>query len=488
MRKKSRIRAPVELPVPLSLARNGDQPLHRQLYEQLRQAILEGRLVPGTRLPSTRTLKIVLGVSRNNVIAAFEELFAEGYLTTQHGSGTFVAEDLPELPRPKLAAPSQTPRWLRQKPTTIAGEEITQPETIEFRLGTTSTTSLPTQTWRSVWREVAKCPLPNDYGSPGGEPALRAALASYLGRSRGVACQADDVVITSGTVQALDLIARATLAPGDLVGVEDPGYPLARHVFQMRQAQLLPLPVDENGLQVHALPHGTSAPLLVYVTPSHQYPLATRLSIARRIMLLEWARAHESLVIEDDYDSEFRFDAPPLPALAGLDTAGQVAYIGSFSKVLSPALRVGYLVAPPPLRERIEQYKMLTDYHTSWPVQRALTIFLAEGHLERHIQRMRHQYAEKRAFLYRELAPISHIAQLRGLEAGLHAYLELPVDLPSKSIADEARKRGVLVTTLDEYYLGLSNRNGLILGYGGLELHEIVHGVHVLIEVIKKME
>jgi GntR family transcriptional regulator/MocR family aminotransferase len=209
---------------------------------------------------------------------------------------------------------------------------------------------------------------------------------------------------------------------------------------------------------------------MVYVTPSHQFPLGSRLSIARRLALLEWAHTSDSLIIEDDYDSEFRYDAPPLPTLAGLDRAGRVAYLGTFSKVLTPTLRLGYLLAPPALREEIERLKQrayLSNYAASWPVQRALAWLLAEGHLERHIRRMRRLYAQKRALMGKILAPLSHLAHLRGLEAGLHAYLALHADLDPQQIIAGARERKVIVTTLDAYYLGTPDRKGLLLGYGG---------------------
>lgn len=487
MRTSRRGRSTPDLLLSLELEKKSDQPLHRQLGKQVRQAILEGRLLPGTRLPSTRTLANVFHISRNSVVVAYEELCAEGYLIGIAGSGTCVADDFPPLPRPLQSNVRHSPRWLQRPLPVIEGEEASQPGILAFRLGITATTSLSPRLWRSIWRDVAMQPLPNDYGPPEGDVMLRPAIAAYLGRARGVLCQADNIVITSGTVQALDLVARATLSAGDLVGIEEPGYPLARQVFQAHHACLVPIAVDHDGLQVQTLPHGPSAPLLVYVTPSHQYPLGSRLSIARRLALLEWARTHDSLIVEDDYDSEFRFDAPPLPALAGLDTAGQVAYLGSFSKILSPAFRVGYLVALVELCERITHYKLLTDYHTSWPMQRALTVLLTEGHLERHIQRMRHEYAEKRALLSSVLAPLAPKAQLLGLEAGLHTYLELSPRLHTHALVEQARTQGLVVTPLDEFYLGTPDRSGLVLGYGGLEPHEILRGAQTLAEIIQQM-
>jgi GntR family transcriptional regulator/MocR family aminotransferase len=337
-----------------------------------------------------------------------------------------------------------------------------------------------------VWRAVGERLPPAEYGEPAGDPELRLAVARYLGRARGIACAPQSVVITAGAIQACDLVARATLAPGDQVGFEEPGYPAARGVFLAGGAEVVPVAVDGDGLRVDELPSGADAPPLVYVTPSHQYPLGARLSFARRLALLEWARANDSLVVEDDYDSEFRFDAPPLPALAGLDEEGRVAYVGTFSKVLSPALRLGYLVVAPPLRERVERLKRLTDHHTTWPVQRALAEFVAGGHLERHVRRMRREYARKRAALLGALGQVEHLARPLGLEAGLHCCLLLRDDLDPDRVAALARERGVGVSTMDADYLGPVRRRGLLLGYGGLQLAEVERGAVVLAEALRQ--
>lgn len=473
------------LDFPVCVERNAPTSLQIQLTEQLRRAILDGRLAAGMRLPSTRTLAAEAGVSRNVALAAYDELFAEGYVEGRHGSGTYVTGDLPSLPRPALPAPSGSPRWLRQRPLPPAAE-VEYPGAIEFRLGRPFTTQLPADVWRRVWNDVSGQLPPSDYGPPAGDPELRAAIAGYLRRSRGVACGADDVIVTAGAVQAIDLIARATLAPGDAVGFEDPGYRITRQVLEARGATLVPVPVDEDGLRVDQLPAGDDAPMFVYVTPSHQYPLGARLPVGRRVALIEWAQANDGLIVEDDYDSEFRFDAPPLPALAGIDETGRVAYIGTFSKVLSPALRVGYVVAPQPLRERVERFKRLSDYHTPWPLQRALAAFITQGHLERHIRRMRRHYGEKRAALRDALAPVSHLAQLRGLEAGLHVFLELDRSIDPRQVELRAREKGVIVSTLDGYFLGPATQQGLLLGYGGLELPDIVRGAEMLVEVLSR--
>lgn len=466
------------------LDRTSGETLHDQLVRQTRRAILTRQLPAGSRLPATRALAADLGVSRNVIVAAFDALISEGYLEGRVGSGTYVTGDLPPAPGRALAAPAGTPRWLRRDQPIAAAMPPPARGAIDFRLGTPTLAPLPLAVWRGAWRDVLGTLPPTGYGPVAGDPDLRAAIAGYLGRARGIACGPEDVIVTAGAAQALDLIARATLAPGDAVGMEEPGYPEARDLFRARRARIVPVPVDDDGLRVECLPTGPAAPLLVYVTPSHQYPLGARLPIARRMALLAWAAASDSLIIEDDYDSEFRFDAPPLPALAGLDDAGHVAYIGTFSKVLTPSLRAGYLVAPRPLRERIARETPTTALLTPWPVQRALARFLGGGDLERHIRRMRRHYAAKRAALQETLAPIAPLARLQGLEAGLHACLELRPDLDPDAIIARAAARGVVVYPLAAYYVGVPDRRGILLGYGGLALDAVVRGARILAAVI----
>ncbi|HLJ34731.1 MAG TPA: PLP-dependent aminotransferase family protein, partial [Ktedonobacteraceae bacterium] len=381
--------------------------------------------------------------------------------------------------------------WVGGKPVVSAelgrnqrGVSASHAPEVVFRPGASDIAPLPLGIWRSIWKEVASHLPPAHCGQRGGDLELRIAIADYLGRSRGVACESGDVIITASATQAIDLIARAILIPGDRVGFEEPGYMLARQMLLARGSSIVPIPVDDDGLQVDTLPTGSSAPLLAYVTPSHQFPLGGRLPIARRIALLKWAEAHDSLIIEDDYDHEFRFDASPLPALASLDKHGRVVYLGTFSKILSPALRLGYLIAPSPLRQRLEQAALLPTDYAAWPIQRVLLACMKEGHLDRHIRRMRRLYAEKRTLLSNLLAPVSHLAQIHGLEAGLHVYLELHSELESTWIVQEAYKRGVIVAPLSPFYLEKPDRNGLLLGYGGLTLSEISQGATILAEVI----
>lgn len=479
------------LDFPIQLDRAAAAPLQRQVIAQLRAAIFDGRLAPGTRLPATRALAAALGLSRNVVVAAYDELFAEGYVTGRHGSGTYVEETLPAQPRAVVAAAAPGHRWLRRPVPPSTGVPALvddEPGALSFRPGVPALDLLPVAVWRRIWRAATDQLPPNRYAPTAGDPALREALARWVGRTRGVACGPDDVVITTGAAQAFELIVRATIAPGEPVAFEEPGYPMSRNILLGHGARVVPVPVDADGMQVERLPRGADAPVVACVTPSHQYPLGGRLPIARRLALLEWAREHDSLIVEDDYDSEFRFDTTPLPALLSLDREGRVAYIGTFAKSLTPSLRIGYLVAPAPLCARVTALKALTDRHTSWPVQRAILALIAEGHLERHIRRARRRYAESRAILREMLAPVAAgaagPARLIGLEAGLHACLELAPGLDAARIADAARARGVGVGTLDEYYYGPPGRQGLILGYGGLAHPDLARGARILAEVI----
>jgi GntR family transcriptional regulator/MocR family aminotransferase len=469
------------------LNRESGRTLQQQLVGQMREAITARRLPPGARLPATRLFATELGISRNVVVAAFEELTSEGYLEGRVGSGTYVASDLPDIP---VRQPESVVSVLPQQENDTAPQAsapASAGRTIDFlNLGNPAIMPLPLAVWRGMWREVTEQLPPADYGPAAGDPELRAAIAAYLARARGVTCGPEEIIITAGAAEALALLLRLTLAPGARAAIEEPGYGVARLVLRLRQARIAPIPVDDNGLCVDRLPVGPDAPALVYVTPSHQYPLGVRLPVARRLALLAWAEAHNSLIVEDDYDSEFRYDAPPLPAMAGLDTRGRVAYIGTFSKVLTPALRVGYLVLPPPLRKRISPNGALRLglNPTPWPVQRALAQFIISGELERHIRRMRRQYAAKRAALTDAMIPIRSVARLQGLDAGLHAYLDLCPEIAAADIIARAEARGVLVEDIRWYYHGEPDRNGLLLGYGGLDVDAISRGARILAEVI----
>lgn len=471
--------------VPVLLDREEDRALHLQISGQMRTAILHGLLPGGTRLPSTRALSESLRVSRNVALAAYDELYAEGYTETRHGSGTFVVDDLPVRPVVRSEPDIVNPRWLRREVPATPEDRAATSKMIDFRLGQPSVEPLPQRTWQRLWREMAMETPPNDYGPTEGYVELRRAVAAYLGRSRGIVCTADDVVITSGAIQALDLALRATVVPGDRVAHEEPGYPVVRSVFETHGAAIVPVPVDDDGLVVDRLPEGDDAPLLVYSTPSHQYPTGARMPVARRLALIDWANRNDSLILEDDYDSEFRFDATPLPAMAGFEDAGRVVYIGTFSKTLTPALRMGYVVATPLLRERLIDVKRATDRHSPWPTQRVLASFLDSGRLETHIARMRRHYAQKRQLLAEAFEPLDGLARLQGLEAGLHVFVQLATGLDVDRVIAAAADRGVSVTSISSYFVDAPDRAGLLLGYGGLTSEQIALGAEVLVDVIR---
>jgi len=458
----------------------GNRPRAGDLAQQLRRAILEGRVRPGARLPSTRALAESLGCSRALVAAVYEELAAEGYLEARRGSGTYVASELPAVLPAGPEAGGVPPSWL--KPLQPAdGDRGPDGCRVDFTLARQVVEPPSWRSWARMWRAVGRQHPPRDAGPVEGDPELREAIAHYLARARGLRCRPDDVVVTTGGVRALDLVAHAVLRPGDPVAVEEPGYPAARRTFEDRGASVLPVRVDDDGLRVGDL---GVRPLVAYVTPSHQYPLGVRMSVGRRVALLDWASRHDRLVVEDDYDSELRFDGPPLPALAGMDRAGRVVYVGTFSKVLAPGLRVGYVVAPPWLRDRLVRLRERSGDRVPWPVQRALAAFVASGDFDRHLRRVRRQYAERRAALRGALEPAARAAQLRGMDAGLHAFLELAPGLDELRLAEEARERGVRVSPLRPFYLGEPDRSGWLLAYGGLGVEEVWWGARVLARLL----
>ncbi len=456
------------------LERNNGISLERQLVHGFRQAILDGQLGHGMRLPSSRVLANTLKVNRNTVIAALEQLLAEGYLETKRGSGTFVyAQNM----QAQAVTHLETARWLLPAAHLLVAPPV---QSLEFRVCQIATNHFPLLSWRKSWLQAVQAAPPDDYQNALGEPSLRQAIGAYLQRARGLNSQPEDMLICNGTIQALHLICQATLQTGSSVAFEDPGFPLARQVFLSHQAKILPIPVDQDGLLVDQLPTGKNAPVLVYVTPSHQFPLGGRLSLARRLALLEWAKQNDALILEDDYDSEFRFDVPPLPPLASLDHSGRVAYIGTFSKVLTPALRLGYIISTPALRQRLCQYKTLADYQTNQPSQLAMTHFIETGALERHIAKMRRMYAHKRSTLVHALEPIAKLAKVRGLEAGINIFLECQPHVPLENIVARCAKQGLVVSTVGQYALQ-AKHHGLVLGYGALEPEEIIQAAKILV-------
>jgi GntR family transcriptional regulator / MocR family aminotransferase len=487
-------RLPGRLPAELAVAadRHAELPLTEQIAAQLRDILTGGRLAAGERLPSTRALAAALGVSRTVVTAAYTQLFAEGWLEGRHGSGTYVAAGAvapllsPSPPSPALLAPVLPPApplpvnlplppapaaraagpwaaWLQPDP----APPVNLLPGIPWQAG------IDPAAWRRAWRHAGSEPV-SAQPDPRGRAALREALTGYLRRSRGVCAMADQILVTRGVSAGLGLVAAALLRPGDRVGVEEPGYQAARAVFASRGARLVPCRVDADGLVVDELPGDLR---LVYTTPAHQYPLGGRLPVPRRQALATWARSTGALIVEDDYDGEFRYDVAPLPTLFGLDP-DVVVYLGTTSKTLTPTLGAGWLVARPDLIPALTGAAVDLGERVSGPVQHAVTELLVSGELERHVRRMRHEYARRRAVMVAALA-----GRLTGDTAGLHMVMELPPGTAT-AVAAAAGERGVEVATLDRYFGGPPTLEGLMLGYGAADLAAVSQGCAVIAEIL----
>ncbi len=458
----------------------GAAPLHEQLSAELRRLILTGQLQPGERLPATRGLARDLGVSRNVVVLAYEALQLEGYLEARVGSGTRVPPSLPaHLLRPAEASPRvsasatalSAPLSHRGDRLAEAGRDLIQygipPR--PFRPGAVDPDLFPARLWGRIagriWRRDTAGLL--SYGDPAGYPPLREAIARHVGRHRAVRCDAQQVLITHGSQQALDLLGRLLLDPGDGVAVENPGYPAAWAAFRGAGTRLVPMPVDAEG--VRPAPDGAAAGgvRLFYTTPSHQYPLGVTMSLERRLRLLDWARRREVWIVEDDYDSEFRYESRPLPALQGLDRHGRVIYVGTFSKVLAPGLRLGYLILPIPLVEAFRRARTAMDYHPQLSLQANLAEFIAAGHLERHIAKLRRVYGERWRLLGELLAelPADRLEIVPGA-AGLHLTLLLDGGIDDRQVAERALRAGIEAPPLSMHSLTPRDHSGLILGFG----------------------
>jgi GntR family transcriptional regulator / MocR family aminotransferase len=462
----------------LPLVRGTGVALHRQLFDGLRRAIVDRLLRPGGRVPSTRALARDLGVSRLTVLTAYDQLLHEGYLEGRAGAGTFVSRALPDdalraapLRRARAAAAAEpTARPARTADAAPPPRRDDERGMRTFRVSLPALDLFPHATWaRLVSRQArALTPAMMAYGQPAGLGVLRAAIAEHLRTSRAVRCEADQVLITSGSQAGLRLCAAVLLRYGDAVAVEEPGYPGARSAFEAGGARLAPVPVDDEGVDVAALaalgPHVRAA----YVTPSHQYPLGVSMSAARRLSLLEWADRQRAWVIEDDYDSEYRYVSRPLGALQGVDPAGRVIYVGTFSKVLFPALRVGYLVVPPQLRQAFMDAREALDLFSPTLYQLALADFLREGHFVRHLRRMRTVYQGRRDALLDGLA--RHCADavtVHNAEAGLHVSTWLRDAIDDVALVKRMHEHRLTAIALSTCYTGPAPRGGLLLGFGG---------------------
>ena len=464
----------------VSLKTRGD--LSVQIYRQLVDAIVDGRLRRGSRMPPTRELARRLSVARNTVVVAYERLAAEGFLVSRVGDGTFVAADASGATRDRRApAGHARPRALWAA---AGADVITAPAPIpyDFRIGTPDPRLFPLADWR---RCVARELRPAAVFAPeadelGGHAGLRQAIARHIGVSRAVQASADDVLVTYGTQQALDLIARVVLEPGMCVAVEEPGYVRARQLFTQLGAHVVGVPVDDEGLDVAAMPPGAR---LVYVTPSHQFPLGIAMSLERRMALLAWAQRRRAIVVEDDYDSEFRFKGRPLDPLQSLDRDGRVIYVGSFSKVMRPVVRLGFLVAPASLQPALRAAKQLTDSSGVLPTQAALARFINEGLLAKHIRKAAREYAVRHERIVSALD--RHFARWLKVvpsSAGLHvsARVVAGASIDLARVVARAHDAGVRVYPLSRFCFERTREAGLVIGYGMIPTPKIDEGLRRL--------
>ncbi len=472
-------------------------PLYRQIYESIRRAILSGRLAPGSRLPASRALAGQLSVSRLTVVNAFEQLLAEGYLEGRTGAGTFVASKIPEDLLQISGIESEggeTRRTEREVRVSgfaarlIADSGKISPfqssrEPVPFKNGLTAVSEFPFGIWEKLTvRACRKARFQmQGYGEPAGYAPLREAVAAHLAASRGVRCATEQVFITNGAQQALDLIGRVLLEAGDRVWLEDPCYREAEKVFRSNGAEIVPVPVDAEGFDAAAAEKRSGPAELVYVTPSHQYPTGVTMSLGRRLNLLEWARKNRSWIVEDDYNSEFRYAGRPLASLHNLDRDGRVIYVGTFSKTIFPALRLGCLVVPKNLIEVFAAARGLCDNHSPLFEQMTLALFIAEGHFARHLRRMRALYEKRQHFLIEEAARhLSGHLKLSKAASGMHLIGWLREAADEIEVCRRAAEIGLNLSPLSSYCLETKLPPGLVLGYTGFDERQTSEAVRRL--------
>ncbi len=474
--------------------RRAGKPLHAQVYDAFRAAIVGRSLRAGERIPSTRSLAAELHVSRIPVLNAYAQLLAEGYFESRVGSGTFVSSALPDVLSPSQ---NQTARAIRARsaprPTAHRASLLPRYERPAwlnpgaFSASQLALDAFPFRVWSNLaaryWGNLGLVAF--QYGEPFGLQPLRAAIANYVRAARSVHCEWQQILIVSGSQQALDISARVLLEVGRPVWVEEPGYWLAREVLTMAGCRIVPVPVDSDGLNVAAGIKRCRRARAAFVTPSHQYPLGVTMSASRRLQLLEWAQSSGAWIVEDDYDSEYRYDSKPIASLQGLDRSSRVIYIGTFSKVLFPSLRVGYIVIPPDLVDRFVAVRHAMDVAPPHLYQAVLADFINEGHFSRHIRRTRQIYNERRNVLVKHLKEeLDSVLQVHGSEAGLHLAVMLPKGYRDQVISERAAKQNLSLWPLSPAYLGPYSRQGFILGFGGAPVTEIPEAVRRLRAVI----
>ncbi|MDD1620345.1 MAG: PLP-dependent aminotransferase family protein [Methylococcaceae bacterium] len=470
----------------IDLPPQGSGKLLRVLHLQLRSAIVNGRLHPGTRLPATRQLAASIGISRNTAVALYDLLQSQGYIDIRPGAGAFVARYASQPPPPadSQADSRLNPFW--RNPPSLS-PPFQPPYRFDFRIGLSDTSNFPFQIWQRLLlrsqRTLAK--MPSHYADPQGQASLREAIAGHVSFARAVACQTEDILVTTGIQQALDLLARILVTPGQTtLAMEEPGYQPAKIAFIAAGAKVIDIPVDNEGICVAQIPSQAD---VVYVTPTHQFPLGHTLSMSRRTALLEFARQHRAVIIEDDYDSEFRYGSYPLDALQTLDRNGLVFYLGTFSKCLFPTLRLGFVVMPAWSRQALIAAKRFSDWHSPALEQETLASYIAEGHLARHIRRMRKVYGERHAAL---ISSITHhcddLLEPISAACGLHLTALLKDNrLQAEDIAERAADIGIGLYALTRYPIAESGLNGFAFGLGMIDREDVDEAIARLAETMR---
>jgi GntR family transcriptional regulator/MocR family aminotransferase len=481
----------------LALDRRAAAPLQAQLYRALREAVLSGRLPADTRLPASRVLARDLRVARNTVVAVFDQLVGEGYLEARVGAGTRVARIRPEAmlharPSPtRVTTPGPAPGLSRRGATLARVRRASgEPDVRAFQVGLPAVETFPLEVWAKLLARRARTWTRSvlSYHYAAGHPALREAIAAYLGAARGVVCRPGQVIVVAGAQAGLDLACRLLLDAGDAAWIEEPGYIGARGALLAADARLVPVPVDDDGLDVEAGARFGAGAKLVYASPSHQLPLGVTMSLPRRLALIDWAARVGAWILEDDYDSEYRYDGRPLSAMQGIDAVGRVIYVGTFSKTMFPALRVGYLVVPESLADAFTTALRHTGHSAAVVVQAALADFITEGHFAAHVRRMRTLYARRQARLLRAAdRQLRDLLTITPADAGMHVVGRLPAGVDDVAAAAAARDAEVAVRPLSIHYLGDRRRHGLVLGYAGVPEREIDRGVERLARALRRM-
>jgi len=479
----------------ITLDRRNGKPLHKQVYEAFCAAIVGRNLRAGQKVPSSRSLAVELKISRIPILTAYSQLHAEGYFETRSGSGTFVSSSLPDQwisleGRRAALPPVRSARRLLSKRSALIPSFKTVPWLNKwgaFIVGQLAFEHFPFQVWASLVNRHVRNVRVNSlhYSDPMGSQSFRFAIAEYLRTTRAVNCEASQIMIVSGTQQALELTARVLFDPGDKIWIEEPGYRLARNAFALAGCRLIPVPVDEEGIDVAAGIARSRRARAAFVTPSHQFPLGVTMSASRRLQLLDWAHRSASWIIEDDYDNEYRYESMPIASLQGLDQHSRVIYIGTFSKTLFPSLRLGYVVIPPDLVQRFLAVRNTMDVYPPHLYQAVLEDFICEGHFARHIRRTRLLYSERRNVLVEAIRnEFGSNMEVLGEGAGVHLVATLSKGLSDRSISDRAALQDLWLWPVSTCYLDRPSRQGFILGFGSTTPRQIPNAVRRLREVV----